>query len=282
MNTRIKTFIKPGLANPDIPPEKSYEDEPVTTARRCRLTRGDFEAYGTSLRCPGCKALSRADGKSVNHTEACRSRIEAALRNTEEGRRRLEAADWRVNEALSEAHERQEAKNAATQPPAASMVHSSLIPNALPEGESSSSSKRPRGDVQVDNPMNVDPAGTTAAPVNPDNAAAASSIKTPTAEVGQSTKRQRDENLTVPDMDGERNRDSKITRVDNSTTEDMVMRGSPEDGGDITMEAGWFELEPEPNIFLIDSNSWRDDQADVSEIYSRPRIVPMARKMGLA
>ena len=64
------------------------------------LKQRDFIAYGTSDRCPGCRALI-SGGRAQGHTEECRIRVEGELRKTEEGKARLRPAASRVGETLT-------------------------------------------------------------------------------------------------------------------------------------------------------------------------------------
>ena len=41
---RVKTYIQPGLANPDIP-RPAVEAPTTTIARRCKLTKQEFEKF---------------------------------------------------------------------------------------------------------------------------------------------------------------------------------------------------------------------------------------------
>ena len=61
---------------PTKPVEEGMRQEP--TRRRTRITREDVKKFGYSLNCPGCRAISRG-APAENHTEACRTRIEAEL-----------------------------------------------------------------------------------------------------------------------------------------------------------------------------------------------------------
>ena len=47
--------------------------------RRMRFDADDFDKYGYTIGCPGCRAKNRGD-ISVNHSEECRQRIEQEIR----------------------------------------------------------------------------------------------------------------------------------------------------------------------------------------------------------
>ena len=59
----------------------------------------DIELVGFPDGCVGCDA-KRQDKTTQRHSEYCRRRVQDDLRNTEEGRERLDKAEQRFNEAL--------------------------------------------------------------------------------------------------------------------------------------------------------------------------------------
>lgn len=83
---RVKTYIRPGLLNPEVPRPTA---DRAATSRRCRLTRKDFEDYGLTVGCGGYKAIARRSTDSVNHSEQCRNRIEKELMKSAEGATRV-------------------------------------------------------------------------------------------------------------------------------------------------------------------------------------------------
>ena len=70
------------------------------------IRRKDVERHGYTEGCEGCRAVSRG-GVSRNHTEACRQRIEKAIREEGEGNRAQQQED-RTNKILWKEIERQE------------------------------------------------------------------------------------------------------------------------------------------------------------------------------
>ena len=82
--------------------------EMTPEARRCRITGSDIEGpdgIGYAPGCVGCNALS--GGRPTQHqSEYCRRHVEEHLRQTLEGRRRLEFAEARIAEAATRARER--------------------------------------------------------------------------------------------------------------------------------------------------------------------------------
>ena len=78
---------------------------------RTYLRRADFERWGLSEGCPGCRYLRTGQGRQQAHSEACRRRIEGVLKGDSSGSARLAAPDDRINRALADAVERHAAKD---------------------------------------------------------------------------------------------------------------------------------------------------------------------------
>ena len=60
--------------------------------RRAPLRRTDFEQFGCTYNCPGCANARAGRKQAVDHSEQCRSLMEAILMTTTEGHERLERA----------------------------------------------------------------------------------------------------------------------------------------------------------------------------------------------
>ena len=78
---------------------------------RTYLRRADFEQWGPSEGCPGCRYLRTGQGRQQAHCEACRKRIEGLLKGDSAGSARRAAADERINRALADAVERHAAED---------------------------------------------------------------------------------------------------------------------------------------------------------------------------
>ena len=78
---------------------------------RTYLRRADFEQWGLSEGCPGCRYRRTGQGRQQAHSEACQRRIEGLLEGDPVGSARLAAADERVNRALADAVERHATKD---------------------------------------------------------------------------------------------------------------------------------------------------------------------------
>ena len=72
---------------------------PARSPRSAYLSRDDFKRYGFTEGCEGCRRKS-AGMAARPHSNKCRSRIEAEMRTTPEGRKRLEYSDMKVQEYL--------------------------------------------------------------------------------------------------------------------------------------------------------------------------------------
>ena len=70
--------------------------------RRAPLRRTDFEQFGYTNNCPGCANARAGRQQPVDHSEQCRSRMEAILMTTTEGHERVERARDRFAQAAKE------------------------------------------------------------------------------------------------------------------------------------------------------------------------------------
>ena len=90
------------LPNPDATEAEVVQKDPEvpeSIARRMYIRKTDVIRFGETDGCPGC--MTTMLGKPLqSHTPACRERIEAQLRETDEGQARLQRADHRVTEAI--------------------------------------------------------------------------------------------------------------------------------------------------------------------------------------
>ena len=73
--------------------------EPLT--RRMPITHKEIEKYGFTEGRPGCQAKQRGEIARRGHSEKCRRRIEEAMRNDEEGKRKMEKTDERITHKLA-------------------------------------------------------------------------------------------------------------------------------------------------------------------------------------
>ena len=88
---RPEEIIAPAIAEP------AEEVKPL----RVRLKPSDFEKYGYTSGCQGCRAIIRK-GRPQSHSEECRARMEAILDTTDKGRKRKQTADNRINAYIAE------------------------------------------------------------------------------------------------------------------------------------------------------------------------------------
>ena len=113
----------PEVAFREPDPESAHAPLPVPrpempVPRRMMIRRSDLDEYGFTVGCPGCDAqlASRRSGDRLAtraHTEECRARLLEAIRQTPEGRRRIDEAVERIFEHVG----RQGPENAEDPPP---------------------------------------------------------------------------------------------------------------------------------------------------------------------
>ena len=74
----------------------------VRQVRRAPLRRTDFAQFGYTDHCPACANARAGRKQAVDHSEQCRSRIEANLVTTTEGLEQLERARDRFAQVAKE------------------------------------------------------------------------------------------------------------------------------------------------------------------------------------
>ena len=90
--------------------------------KRLYVRQADLDAHGYSPDCPRCQhTVKHGPNKTqIPHTEACRDRIMAKLRETEAGQRRIAEHEARTNQQMAEQHQqRQEGEVTEMNAPAA-------------------------------------------------------------------------------------------------------------------------------------------------------------------
>ena len=90
--------IKEGTGQHDIPPPPI---RPEIQIRRMQLSKADFAKYGFTPGCQGCRGIQLKVHRALNHTDACRSRVEAAIGEDPEGAARVEKNNQRINEQMA-------------------------------------------------------------------------------------------------------------------------------------------------------------------------------------
>ena len=87
-------------------PEEDLPDrmdvEPEYRPKRAYMSRDLFqpEKCGYTPHCPGCLNIRRGNSKGVKHSETCRSRVEAMMREDPASAIKLERAEERINEEV--------------------------------------------------------------------------------------------------------------------------------------------------------------------------------------
>ena len=93
---------RPAEMVPRAPREVLMENK----VARTYLRSADFEQWGLSEGCLGCRYLKTDQERQQSHSEACRRRIEGLLKGDPAGSARMVAADEKINRALAGAVER--------------------------------------------------------------------------------------------------------------------------------------------------------------------------------
>ena len=83
--------------------DRVFHEDP--RSRRVYTSRDDLYKHGFTEGCPGCRAICQG-GESRGHTEACRARVEIAMRNTETGRAKVDRAKERLDAEAARRMER--------------------------------------------------------------------------------------------------------------------------------------------------------------------------------
>ena len=96
---------------------------------RTYLRRADFEQWGLSEGCPGCRYLRTGQERQQAHSEACQRRIEGLLKGDPLGSARLAAADEGINRALAHAVERHATEDPQSERPTEEEPVSSVTPS---------------------------------------------------------------------------------------------------------------------------------------------------------
>ena len=78
--------------------------------RRAYLTKGDFEEYGFTMRCPGCISILKGTTRQA-HSEHCRRRMETELEGHDKVKEAGKRKDEFVKRAIAKDTEEREAKH---------------------------------------------------------------------------------------------------------------------------------------------------------------------------
>jgi hypothetical protein len=254
-DTRIKTFIEPGLANPAVPRPVLETVNPA--ARRCRLYAGDFQTHGLTIACAGCKAISRGSKVAVNHSERCRARLEGELSKSPEGRTRIEAAGNRIIHDLAERLERAQPSGGSASAPASEPARKVEARAREESGEELRQRKKIRfedtdGKVEVVTTTGSGSAEMVDQPVIEQSGGASGSAG----------------DLPMGEIPGEQSQSS----VDKDG--DLKM------GVDYCVLEDWAEC-PEEDLLILKSAEGLYHRPDVSEAYSPPRVTKAASEVGM-
>ena len=240
--------------------------------RRMPLKKQLFKDHGYSAGCGGCTAIIQGNSEAVNHTEACRTRIETAVASTLEGREELK----RASDRLAEGQAQEESKR---------MRLGEQVPR-IPTEESQTANQ---GGARAPTGVSAEPRLKAQAKVAPQGGATSQGGATQYGGASSS-------------KDGSNPPKTTIQDATTTTTDDTMQNpGNPNDEdammtdvlptGNISGPQGDIETEDEsdPKRAKIqevgeypgDGYQERAQEHRIDEIFSPPRVVPVARLEGL-
>ena len=96
----------PLVRSSDPLPSNPDKSAPSVIPRRTRITPADLKTYGFTVVCQGCESIEMGHDQRRNHSEACRQRIDTAMKESEAGQERLQRTkdriDFRTAQAVDE------------------------------------------------------------------------------------------------------------------------------------------------------------------------------------
>ena len=119
------------------PVESDVPPPPVTAEpqiRRLYIKREDVMRHGYSQGCPGCQAI-RLGRPAARHSDACRMRIEEAIKRSDP--ERLQRTDDRINQEIARRVEESDRKRKQEQAATGNEPMSDSVPATLPTSTSS-------------------------------------------------------------------------------------------------------------------------------------------------
>ena len=76
--------------------------------RRTPITHKEIENSGATPGCVGCEAKARGESTRRGHSDKCRRRIEEAMRNDEQDKKKIDKADERLAHNIAKDIEKSE------------------------------------------------------------------------------------------------------------------------------------------------------------------------------
>ena len=295
-----------------IKQDRSEEDRAV---RRLRIRPEDVQDAGYTEGCAGCRAI-REGGPSQNHNSRCRARIEAHLSQKSEGRERIRKAEERLNEAVVRASERLETAAATSGKLQASSSASSSKDKAAVEvrhGQSGPPQNvQPTAKRRQQDESAYKEAVEKAAKEEADAAGGMAQDQEPSSESAGDSAPRTDETAGGAEVQEEHASGSGAPSRNSSTDVSVNHKRRADDSGDnpradkfqavdaVQMSSGrrvrktdnrkasWnedvvkFDKQVKQEELLENMRVVREAlgcRADLSEVYSPPRIVDQAKKM---
>ena len=261
---------------PNVPPmPQDPTERPLV--RRARLTRDDFARYGLSAGCPGCEHIQSGLAGHVGHNERCRARLEALLVATTEGKQRLERAVDRFNmyaEGLAAKAEQEKAEQDAQENEQAlkrrrfwTKSPDPAAPLATGAGGTAASSSSPAAGSTAPATSSSSPAAGSTAPATSSSSLAAGSTAPMDHDMRMAV---RTDTESGPATSGTR-------PIEGGAIEQPAeKRPRTQPPGPVDGDTDMAQL---LDIFALSSNS--ETRGAVCEVYSPPRVAPLAAEAGL-
>ena len=257
------------------PPPAATTEASMPAVRRVLITRAYLEKFGYTLGCAKCRMLQEGDGNhpARGHNDNCRKRIEAALRSDPELSERLDRAEARQTEYLAK---QVEAGNdpGSVDAPAEGHVPTRVSPpaaSATPTPRSWAPWNPSRPDVEQEAPREslVDGEEPCAKRRRED---VLDEMPLPSAGEG----------APAPDEDASPTH-VRATTQDSTDAEAKRSRTVAHEAGDGEDPESPVDGPPMVGAVLTSSLSKVDRRGkyDVCEVFSPPRMVPVARESGL-
>ena len=214
---------------------------PEPMARRRGITQIELEKYGFTPGCPGCLAKQRGEIAKRGHSEACRKRIEDMMRQDGEDRKKIEAADERITRQVARRIEQEEKKKRSGDVTDQDQEEEMHEDAAVHEMP-----EKERSDQMHENPVNPD--------------------------VTMEEEKSQEEDTTLGEMI------FKLSQYDPTVNRWI-------EGINSSRRKGTLKVSPAPvsgaGAALSSPGTIHSVQADVSEVYSPPRVTTVAAKTGL-
>ena len=251
------------VAEDSLPPR--LDANPEGRPRRVYMTRSSFgpEGFGYTEGCPGCLNIKRGGGRAVTHSDRCRKRVEEIMRQDPAKSQRLQAAEKRITEVVGtracdagDAEDTQPKRLRRTQPLEKKLKRARQEVEGESQNQTFENSVPPNGSGNISGPQG--------------------DIETEDEwEKWESRKQAKIDSSIANDAPMQ---DQAMTASSSSGDPRGSVHSQPAKADDPDQDEVMMNLD----IMLISSQSDEvTGEGHVSEIYSPPRVAPLAPKYGL-